>query len=199
MKDLPVALAAVALIGLSLIVPARAVEIRGVYAGVASVFPLCSGLWHPFALRGLATGTIITGEARIIDGDGVAVAGHAIRLAGIDAPELDQLAKHRDGYWFNHGQHVKRALNREIGGKEVRIRVDGYDKYDRVLGIVVHDGRDINEWLVREGHAIAAYSDHYKAVETEARNAQRGMWGHAVVWDPRVWRHRKNSRRLEPL
>lgn len=44
----------------------------------------------------------ISGRARVTDGDGILVSGEEIRFVGLDAPEWDQVAKHRDGYWFNH-------------------------------------------------------------------------------------------------
>ena len=37
----------------------------------------------------------------------------------------------------------------------------------------------------------AAYSDRYIRVEREAREATRGMWGHAHNFDPRAHRHRE--------
>ena len=137
-----------------------------------------------------STGTI-TGRAYVTDGDGIRVARQEVRLAGLDAPEWDQRAKHRDGYWFKHGQRVKSALIQEIGGKHVRVAVEETDKYGRLVGTVTCNGRDIGEWLVREGHAIAAYSDRYMRVEQEAREAKRGMWGHAHNFDPRAHRHRQ--------
>ena len=118
------------------------------------------------------------------------MAGQEVRLAGLDAPEWDQKAKLSNGRWFNHGKHVKSALIQEIGGKHVRVSVEGTDKYGRLLGTVTCNGRDIGEWLVREGHAIAAYDDRYKQVEREARAAKRGMWAHAHNFDPRAHRHR---------
>ena len=121
------------------------------------------------------------------------MAGQEVRLAGLDAPEWDQKAKHGDGYWFNHGKRVKSALIREIGGKHVRVFVEGMDKYGRLLGTVTCNGRDIGEWLVREGHAIAAYDDRYKEGEREARRAKRGMWAHAHNFDPRAHRRRKSE------
>ena len=124
------------------------------------------------------------------DGDGIRVARQEVRIAGLDAPEWDQKAKHRDGYWFSHGKRVKSALIQEIGGKHVRVSVEGTDKFGRLLGSVICEGRDIGEWLVREGHAIAAYSDRYTHIEREAREAKRGMWAHAHNFDPRAHRHR---------
>ena len=89
------------------------------------------------------------------DGDGVRVAGVNVRLAGLDAPEWDQKAKHRDGYWFNHGKRVKSALIRELGGKHVSVSVEGMDKFGRLLGTVTCEGSDIGEWLVRDADAFA--------------------------------------------
>ena len=136
----------------------------------------------------------ITGKAYVTDGDGIRIAREEVRLAGLDAPEWDQKAKHRDGYWFSHGKRVKSALIQEIGGKHVRVSVESTDKFGRLLGTVTYNGRDIGEWLVREGHAIAAYSDRYVHVEREAREAKRGMWAHAHNFDPRAHRHRKPAK-----
>jgi len=147
-----------------------------------------------FRKRSRRTRTI-TGKAYVTDGDGIRVAKREVRIAGLDAPEWDQKAKHRDGYWFSHGKRVKSVLIQEIGGKHVRVSVEGTDKFGRLLGSVTYEGRDIGEWLVREGHAIAAYSDRYKHVEREARQAKRGMWAHAHNFDPRAHRHRESRNR----
>ena len=133
----------------------------------------------------------IRGRAYVTDGDGIRIRGQEVRIVGIDAPEWDQLAKHSDGKWFNHGKVVKSALIQEIGGEEVHVVVEDIDKFGRMIGTVLHDGRDIGYWLVREGHAIAAYDARYKRVEQEARLAKRGMWAHAHNFDPRAHRHRK--------
>ena len=135
------------------------------------------------------TGTL-AGKAYVTDGDGIRVSRQEVRFAGLDAPEWDQRAKHKDGYWFGHGKRVKSALIREIGGKRVHVTVEDYDRFGRAVGSVTCNGKDVGEWLVREGHAIAAYSDRYKQIEREARQSKRGMWGHAVNIDPRRWRHR---------
>ena len=144
--------------------------------------------------RGRDPGGTISGRAYVTDGDGLRVKGRTIRLAGLDAPEWDQRARHREGYWFNHGKRVKSALIREVGGKQVRVAIEDYDKYGRAVGTVTCKGRDVGEWLVRQGHAIAAYSDRYKHVEREAKEAKRGMWGHAQSVDPRAHRHRKRRK-----
>ena len=86
---------------------------------------------------------------------------------------------------------MKSALIQEIGGKHVQVSVETVDKYGRLVGTATCKGRDIGEWLVRQGHAIAAYDDRYRHVEQEAREAKRGMWAHAHNFDPRAHRHRE--------
>ena len=135
----------------------------------------------------------ITGKAYVTDGDGIRVARKEVRLAGLDAPEWDQKAKHQNGYWFNHGRRVKSALIQKIGGKHVSVAVESVDKFGRIVGTVTCEGRDIGEWMVREGLAIAAYHDRYRQLERGAREAKRGMWAHAHNFDPRAHRHRERS------
>ena len=136
----------------------------------------------------------ISGKAYVTDGDGMRVSGIEIRIAGIDAPEWDQLAKHRDGYWFRHGRKVKSALIQEIGGKTVQVKIEDFDKFGRAVGTVTCGGKDLGEWLVRQGFARALYCDRYEHVEREARLAGRGMWSHQVNIDPRSWRKKQESR-----
>ena len=133
---------------------------------------------------------VLAGKAWVIDGDSIRVSGQEVRFAGLDAPEYDQVAKHQDGYWFGHGRRVKNALIQKIGGKQVCVTIEEHDKFGRAVGIVTCNDRDVGEWLVREGHAIAAYGKRYKPAERQARRDKRGMWGHAVNIDPRWWRHR---------
>ncbi|MDE0166387.1 MAG: thermonuclease family protein [Bryobacterales bacterium] len=135
-------------------------------------------------------GDTITGRAYVTDGDGLKVKGYKVRLAGLDAPEWNQPAKHRWGFWFNHGKRVKGALIREIGGRRVQVAVEGFDRYGRVLGTVSCRGCDVGEWLVRSGHAIACYDNRYQDAESAAKSERRGMWSYKEAYDPRAWRRR---------
>lgn len=139
-------------------------------------------------------GSVVAGKAYVTDGDGLRVLGCTIRIAGIDAPEHDQPATHRDGYRIEHGKRVKSELIQAIGGRHVRISVERHDRYNRVVGTVTCDGKDVGEWLVHNGYAFAAYGDRYKEVEREARRAKRGMWGYSEFWHPQDWRHRTPGR-----
>lgn len=131
---------------------------------------------------------VLAGKAFVTDGDGLLVQNRRVRFAGLDAPEWDQRALHGHGCWFKHGSRVKSAPINEIGGRPVQVRVESWDRFGRTVGTVTCEGRDIGEWLVSEGHAIAAHGDRYMASEAEARNARRGMWAHKHNIDPRRWR-----------
>ena len=85
------------------------------------------------------------------DGDGIRVARQEVRLAGLDAPEYDQKAKHQDGYWCNHGKRVKSALIQEIGGKSVRVSVESVDKFGRLVGTVTYKGRQGHRGMAGAG------------------------------------------------
>ena len=61
--------------------------------------------------RGLRPGDTIIGRAYVTDGDGLMVSGYKIRMASLDAPEWDQMARHQDGYWFNHGKTCQERID----------------------------------------------------------------------------------------
>ena len=139
--------------------------------------------------------SVISGKAYVTDGDGLRVSRYTVRLAGLDAPELGQRAKDKSGRWIDHGALVKNELWKLVGGKHVRVVVEGYDQYDRVVGTVICDDKDVGNRLVRSGYAFSAYDDRYEAVEREARRAKRGLWGFVVYSHPSDERQRRNPER----
>ena len=135
----------------------------------------------------------IEGHAKVVDADDIVVNSIKIRLCGLDSPEQGQLAVKDDDISLNHGRYVKDKLFRLLHNEYVMVEVRGTDKYDRVLGVVYKDGEDINRWLVRNGYAIAAYSDCYRNDQKEAQRQYKGMWAYKKAYDPREWRHGKRK------
>ncbi|MEZ5798951.1 MAG: thermonuclease family protein [Paracoccaceae bacterium] len=89
--------------------------------------------------------TVFQGRCWVIDGDTIDIGGTRIRLAGIDAPELDH----------PYGQRAKFALMRLCKGQVVRAVTEGDQSHDRwIATCTLPDGRDLSAEMVREGHAI---------------------------------------------
>lgn len=125
------------------------------------------------------------------DGDTVTVLDatrrqHKIRLAGIDAPELKQA----------FGRVSRQHLADQVAGRAVVIEWSKQDKYRRLVGKVLLDGRDINitqneaglAWHYKKYASEQSPEDRerYARAEEEARASRRGLWqdSHAVPpWD----------------
>lgn len=81
----------------------------------------------------------------MIDGDTIVISGTHIRLAGIDAPEMDQP-------W---GRKAKSAMIGLCKGQVVSAEHVGGDDYDRfVAKCTLADGTDLSAALVKEGLAL---------------------------------------------
>jgi endonuclease YncB( thermonuclease family) len=133
----------------------------------------------------------LTGSARVIDGDTIAVGFQHVRLQGIDAPETDQVCLDAQGERWTCGLAARERLSAHIAGRAVRCASRGEDRYGRMLATCSAGGENLNGWMVREGWALAyvQYSREYIGDEAAARAQRRGMWAGAFIapWD---WRHR---------
>ncbi len=85
------------------------------------------------------------GPAWVIDGDTLDIKGMRIRLAGVDAPEMDQ----------PYGKTAKWALVNLCKGQEIRAVFDGDLSHDRTVATCyLPDGRDLSAEMVKAGLAI---------------------------------------------
>ena len=84
------------------------------------------------------------GKAHVIDGDTIVVKRQKIRLAGVNAPELDQA-------W---GQKSKWEMVKILKGKVVRVVPNGETSFDRIVATCYIDGdKDIGAELISRGLA----------------------------------------------
>jgi endonuclease YncB( thermonuclease family) len=135
---------------------------------------------------------------KVYDGDTVKAVGHDIiikvRLVGIDAPETSH-GKRIPGQPY--GQRSKKYLTRLVLNKTVDVKGYGLGPYNRTLGVVYLDGRNINLEMVKAGLA-EVYQGRpprgldigpYWQAERDAKRAQRGMWslGNKYI-SPKEWR-----------
>ena len=87
----------------------------------------------------------LKGKAWVIDGDTIVVSKIKVRLAGIDAPELDQP-------W---GQKSKWEMVRICKGQVITVDLTGETSYDRLVGTCyLPDGRDIGAEIIKAGLAL---------------------------------------------
>jgi len=146
-------------------------------------------------LAGLSYGLAaeFTGEVvSVLDGDTIEVLHnhHAerIRLSGIDCPEKGQA----------YGQKAKNAVADLAFRKEVTVQTHGKDKYKRTLAdLILSDGTSVNQQLVKEGwcwwyRKYAPGDTVLEGLETEAREARKGLWADPQPVPP--WEFRKLER-----
>ena len=88
---------------------------------------------------------------KVVDGDTIYLEnGDKIRFVGVNTPERGV-----EGYIASKNFVQKLCLNKEVG-----IDIDDAkhsDRYGRTLGVVIVDGKNINEMLLKEGLAEVMY------------------------------------------
>jgi endonuclease YncB( thermonuclease family) len=130
----------------------------------------------------------------VVDGDTIDVLDsskkqHRVRFDGIDAPERGQPFSNR----------AKSTLSDLVFGKTVRVDTEGPDKYDRTIGRVYVDGRDVGLAMLEAGMAwhYTKYdqSKKYADAQASARAAQRGLWSDRAPVPPWEWRKLSKAER----
>lgn len=110
-----------------------------------------------------------------------------VRLSSIDAPELKQPL----------GSSSKQYLSDLIYNKKISLYKDGEDRYNRILGTIYINDRNINLDMVQNGYAWA-YRQYLKDVsyieaEDKAKLERLGIWSlqKDQIMAPWVWRSQK--------
>jgi endonuclease YncB( thermonuclease family) len=129
----------------------------------------------------------------VVDGDTIDVVidnvEYRVRYLLIDTPET----KHPDKGVEPFGPEASQANQELVLGKNVLLEKDvsETDQYGRLLRYVYVDGLLVNEELLRRGLARVTtfppdvkYVDRFLAVEQEAHEAGRGLWGQALAVAP---------------
>ncbi len=132
-------------------------------------------------------------DIEVIDGDSLQIAGRAIDLMGIDAPEIGQLCVHGGRPWtcgMSAAQNLRKTLRMQTGPVVCTI-VETTSVANR--GICNIGEEDLALTLVRGGSVtvdarIAAPS--YLAAERKARETGLGLWSSDFV-GPATWRQGK--------
>lgn len=145
-----------------------------------------------FSTELLSNNSIISGNAKIIDGDSIIITNNEIRLQDIDAPEYDQKCYDLMNLEYNCGLDAKNYLKNLTYAKEVICKISGRDFYERFLATCYLSENDINinREIVKSGHAVkyGSLSKYYQE-ELYAKTKKLGIWQGSFI-TPR--QHRKN-------
>ncbi|MEM4330909.1 MAG: thermonuclease family protein, partial [Candidatus Pacearchaeota archaeon] len=109
---------------------------------------------------------------RVIDGDTIETSeGEKIRLLGINTPEKNSFMS-KDSISYLKG----------LENKIVKIKYKEKDKYGRILGYILFEGKNINEEILKEGlgnlyvYKKDVFYEELKNAEKEGREKEKGIW-----------------------
>lgn len=124
---------------------------------------------------------------RVVDGDTFVIfhkdqkKDRYIRILGIDTPETKHPKKPVECF----GKEASAVATSLLENSWVKLRVDGEDRYDRILATVeLEDGRDFGALMLLGGyaqlytntHSDFVNMDEYGRYVNKARNAEIGLW-----------------------
>lgn len=143
---------------------------------------------------GAAAQEVVTGPAKVVDGDIIMVGKQRVILWAVDAPERTQKCYVGSLLWDCYAA-ARQALDEIIAAGETSCTLtEGKpDQFGRRYGVCTTDGKDVGGELVRLGMARAYIDqgDDYVAEEEEAKAAQVGVFQPgAKIDDPWEWRKR---------
>ena len=147
-----------------------------------------------------STAEEISGIPKVVDGDTVHINSHKFRLEGIDAPEMRQQCKKESfkissliGFTFykdySCGRVSKEKLITKIKTSEIKCISSSKDRYKRYIATCFKGKTNLNQWMVRNGFAIAyrRYSKKYVPDEEFAKENKLGLW-QGKFMEPEKWR-----------
>lgn len=132
------------------------------------------------------TGKVIS----VADGDTITILTNTkqqvkIRLYGIDTPESGQA----------FGQKAKQFTSSLVFGKQVEVKAYDTDKYGRTVGVVLVNGQNVNEEIIRAGYAWQyrkyckeTFCPSWLDLEDRARSSKIGIWYDKKPIPPWEWR-----------
>tara|TARA_Y100000996_G_scaffold273653_1_gene215497 strand:- start:80 stop:544 length:465 start_codon:yes stop_codon:yes gene_type:complete len=142
----------------------------------------------------------ISGIPKVVDGDTIHINNYKFRLEGIDAPEMRQQCKKESfkisfliGFTFykdySCGRVSKEKLITKINTSEIKCISSSKDRYKRYIATCFKGKTNLNQWMVRNGFAIAyrRYSKTYVPDEEFAKENKLGLWKGKFM-EPEKWR-----------
>lgn len=176
----------------------RRVRTRRIRAGLVAVMAAALVVWLGLGVverqSGAATAVslpaatamqdTVSGMARVIDGDTLAIGQHRIRLHGIDAPERDDSCRDAAGTAWRCGDWSTGVARGLAEGRSVTCRDLGERTHGRIVAQCFVGGDDLAANLLQAGAARACqrfaerhpHSQGYMALEAAATAAEAGIF-----------------------
>ncbi len=130
-------------------------------------------------------------RVHVADGDTLRIGARTIRIAGIDAVELKQFCREKDGAVWSCGTRARDAMQALVDKGGLTCTTREKDKYRRdVATCRVKDVDDLGAALVSQGWAVNEAdrgSGAYLIEEAQAKREGRGIW-RGDFQMPRIWR-----------
>ena len=138
---------------------------------------------------------LISGKAKIIDGDTLKINNKKIRFSGIDAPESYFFGKKQlcvlNNVKILCGKLSKEKLIEKIGNKVVDCKIEkNKDQYSRLIGECFIKNESLSVFMVKNGYAFdyPKYSNgKFRQYEIYAKKLSLGLWQMKFEY-PWIWR-----------
>lgn len=112
-------------------------------------------LMWALTIRAAFADAVITGTARVIDGDTIDVGVVRIRLHGIDAPEAGQRCGEANGRGsWACGTAATNRMAELVDGQQIACEARDRDQYGRIIAVCFADDEDVNAVLISEGAGL---------------------------------------------
>ncbi|WP_232630045.1 thermonuclease family protein [Methylobacterium sp. Leaf118] len=133
-----------------------------------------------FATAGTAAASeIVSGKARVLNGDTLVVGGRVVGLYGVAAPGLKQTCLNAKGQGYACGTTAAKALAAHLREATVSCRIRETDSYGRALAVCLRDKDDLSAWMAERGFVMADRrrgQAAYVGAETLAWGKRLGLW-----------------------
>ena len=131
---------------------------------------------------------------KVADGDTITVVQDKtnkkvrIRFYGIDAPEKSQ----------EYGKKSLSVLKNLLDNEIVEVEVKDKDQYGRIVGVVYHNNRNVNLYMLETGNVwyykqYAKGQYDYANAEKRAKENRIGLWKDKSPTPP--WQYRREQRK----
>ena len=138
---------------------------------------------------------LISGKAKIIDGDTLKINNKKIRFSGIDAPESYFFGKKQlcilNNIEILCGKLSKEKLIEKIGNQTVNCKIEkNKDQYSRLIGECFLKNESLSVFMVKNGYAFdyPKYSKgKFRKYQTFAKEFSLGLWQMQFEY-PWIWR-----------